>query len=182
MQGYGDLNNIFSFGLPAAQSSLASGGATTKSGLSTLDQAGQYFKSLMSGDRTKMMQAVAPETNAVHAEADAAKRQTEAMGTARGGGTAVANNTADTNTMAKIDNLLFGVRPGAAGETAKIGGAEAGIGLSQQGIGANLLGIADNAAGTLTGDASKSRETSAALNRQVQQDWANAITGILGWL
>jgi hypothetical protein len=194
LAGYGDLSNVFNYSLPAGQSAIAGGQATTASGVKGIDSASadlqgplKYFQDLMSGDRTKMTQAVAPETNAVRAGADAQKRQQSAMGTARGGGTAVANNARDTDTMAKVDNLLFGARPAAAKETASIAGeegqlatAKAGLGISGEALGAGLVSGASSAAGTLTSDSIGSRETSMAANAAVQSQWLSLAQTALG--
>jgi hypothetical protein len=134
-----DMKNVFNYALPQAQTAQATG-------QESLGKAGDYWSKILSGSRPAMQQAVAPETNAVRAGADAQKRQLAAMGTARGGGTSAVSQQRDTDTMAKIDNLLFGARPEAAKETAKIGGAELADASSMLGIGAttstNLANIA----------------------------------------
>jgi hypothetical protein len=83
-----------------------------------------------------MMQAIAPEANAVQAQGDAARRQQAASGTARGGGTAGANQTAKDAEMARIDNALFGVRPGAVAQEQALGTTQMSQGLQFAGLGA----------------------------------------------
>lgn len=193
LTGFGDLQNIFSWALPFAQSTSSTGLKTVGEGVDTLKGALgtlggplAYWKKLLSGNRAEVSGAVAPETNAVQAQADASKRSAGTFGTARTGGVAGANRTADTDTMAKIDNLLFGVRPQAAEGVSKIAGEEGAMGSAITSAGSaelsaalNALGIGTEAAGTLTGAAGKSRAESYAINRQTQQDWSNAIQGIL---
>lgn len=118
----------------AGNTNTEAGLDTTRTGLSLLGQARQtisdpmsYWKGILSGNRPAALQAVAPEANSVQAQTDAAKRQQSAMGTARGGGNAGANRTVDDEAMAKIDNLLFGARPGAAQQISSIGGQEADV-------------------------------------------------------
>src|SRR5208337_55376 len=118
LQSSGGLSNLFNWAMPQAQQGVGAG-------MSDLSSAGGFFKSLMSGNRTALQQTVAPQVNAANATSDAQKRQQAASGTARGGGTAPANQTRDTDKLAAVQNALFGARSGAAGELAKVGGAEA---------------------------------------------------------
>jgi hypothetical protein len=195
LAGFSDLNNIFNFGLNTSKSLLPSGTATTatglgdiKTGLSTLGNAGDYWKRLVSGDRTSMMQAVAPEANTARAESDAARRGAAAAGTARGGGTGAGGQTATTDLMSKVDNLLFGVRPQAAKEEAavgaeegRLGGMESEIGLQQVQAALSAMGLSGNAAAALTSLAGSSRKTSYDINRQTQQDVVSAIGQLLSF-
>jgi hypothetical protein len=179
LAGQGMLQNVYNFALPNAEAGAKTGQQTTAAGLSGLDQAKAYWQKLLSGNRTSMTQAVAPEANAARAESDATARQTSTMGTARGGGTGAGGQERDTELMAKVDNLLFGVRPAAAGQVADVSGKEAGIGLGQSGQAENLLGLGETAAQEFTANAAGSRKTSFDINRQTQQDVTNAISAAL---
>jgi hypothetical protein len=170
-QGMGQLSNVFNFALPlaqqqsgAGQKTTASGLDTTKAGLSTLGGPLAYWQKLMSGNRAAMNQAVAPEANAARSASDATARQTAATGTARGGGTAGTSQQRQTDLNAQIDNLLFGVRPEAAKQTADIGKTQADIGLDTAQIGNQQLqqALAALGIGTQAGGAT----TSAALNKE----------------
>jgi hypothetical protein len=161
LKGFGQLDNVFNFALPSAKSSFGKG-------QESLGKAGDYWSKLLSGNRPAMEQAVAPETNAVRAGADASKRNLDASGTARGGGVSAVNQQRETDTMAKIDNLLFGVRPEAAKETAKIGAAELATA-------SNMLGMAENTAGTTTEEARLSRVDSQKINQAIVKQWTQAI-------
>jgi hypothetical protein len=123
LQSSGGLSNLFNWALPQGQQAVGAG-------MSDLSSAGGFFKSLVSGNRTALNQTIAPQVNAANATSDAQKRQLSASGTARGGGTAPANQTRDTDIIGKIQNALFSARSGAAGELAKVGGAEANVGTS----------------------------------------------------
>jgi hypothetical protein len=136
LKGFGDLGQVFNFGMGTAQGAL--GGANN------------YWQKLLTGNRAQMEQAEAPEINAVQAGADASKRQLATVGTARGGGVGAGSQQLDTNTRAAIDNSLFAARPAAASAEAQIG--------------ENTLGTAAGTAGTLTGLASQSRQVSNELN------------------
>ena len=103
----------------------------------------------------------AATSNAATATSDAAKRQQATSGTARGGGTAGVNQQRSTDLMAKVDNLLFGVAPEAAGALGAMG--------------TNTLNTGEATAANLSGQAASSRQTSFAINRQTQQDVVAAI-------
>jgi hypothetical protein len=192
LAGYGDLSNIFNFGMNTAgqeqktgQDITNAGLKTTGTGLADLSTSGDYWKKLLSGNRADVAQAVAPETNAVNTSADASRTAAARSGTARTGGTASADQQAHEATMAKIDSMLFGVRPTAAGQVADIGKSEAGIGLGEAGVGQselnNALGfgnLAVRSASDLTSNARESRMDSYKINKQTQQDWTKFIQGI----
>lgn len=178
LAGFGGLRDVFNFATPAGKEEFAAGNATTAQGLEDLGTSGAYWKKLISGDRATMQQAVAPETNAVLGQADAAKREQASMGTARGGGTAGANQQVQDESMAKIDNLLFGARPQAAHEEAAIGGKEADIGQSELSAALRALGIGEGAASDLTGHAITSRRDSFAINKATQDSIKQVVSDL----
>ena len=116
----------------------------------------------------------------MQAQADAAKRNAAAMGTARTGGTAAANQTANTDTLAKIDNFLFGVRPMAAQGEADVGSRIVSVGGQELATALGFGNLSEGAAADLTRDAGESRKTSFAINRQTQDDVLGVIDSILG--
>ena len=132
-----------------------------------------YWAQLLSGNRPALQKAVAPEANAIQAAGDAQRRQQATMGTARGGGVAALNQTADTARAAQIDNLLFGAQ-----EKAAVGEAELGSREVKQAIAE--LGVAGNAAANLTAISADSRKTSIAANNQIQAQIGGLIEGALG--
>lgn len=138
-QSISNLGNLFNFGFGTANTLTSAGSADTNA-------ASGYFKSLVSGNRTAVEQAIAPQANQVRSAADASKRQQAASGTARGGGTAGANQQTDTNTQATIDNAIFGARGGAAGELAQVGAGETGAGLQAAQTAGGAAGSAGNIA------------------------------------
>jgi hypothetical protein len=119
----GGLNNLFNWGMSTGQ-------GATSAGLGALGKAGSFFSSLLSGNRAQTNAAMAPQIATANAQTDAQRRQLAASGTARGGGTAPASQTAQTTKLAQIQNMLFGARTGAAEGLTKVGSAEGGIGLS----------------------------------------------------
>jgi hypothetical protein len=176
LQGYSDLSNVFNFGLDTAKAGSAAGAATTGAGISALSQPLQYWQNILSGNRTSMNAAIAPEKNAIQSQGDAQRRQQAALGTARGGGTSAANQQQQTNQMAQVDNALLQARPEAAKETANIGGELAQVGNAQTAEALNALGIGSTAASNLTADSINSRPTSQQINQQTVGNVVNAIS------
>lgn len=173
--GFGQLNNLFNFGMNTSQKGVAAGGSTQQAGLSGLSDANSYFKNLASGNRTAVQQAAAPEINMVQNQADAERRNQVASGTSRGGGVAGANQQQKTDTMSKIDNALFGVRPAAAQAEASTSGKIADVGSTQMEQALQALGLSTTAASDNLFGAIKSREDSYGINRQAQKD----VIGVL---
>jgi hypothetical protein len=175
LTGFSNLKNIFNWALPFAQSTAKTGASTTAQGVSDIGSASGYFKKLLSGDRSQMLQAEAPEIASVQSQSDAQKRQLATSGTARGGGVAGTNQQRASDTMAKVDQLLFGVRPGAASEVGKLGQATAGIGLGETNAALGAADIGERAATSLTDQARKSRTDSYNIHKATTDSITNAI-------
>jgi hypothetical protein len=165
LSGIQDIKNVFNYALPTAQASIGAG-------QQSLGAASNYYQNLLSGNRAAMLQATAPEIAGVNARTDASRRQLATSGTARGGGVAATSQTAKDRAMAEIDNMLFGVRGGAAR------GAES-VGRAQADIGTNLLGQAGGAAGTLSSESRMSREDSYKINQDMVGKWSQAILNVM---
>ena len=159
------MNNVFNYAFPAAQNELTAAN-------SNLGQAGGYFSNIVSGNRATIRGAMSPEINAATAASDASKRNLDAFGTARGGGTGAANQQRDTSLQSTIDNMIAKARPEAASELGKIGAVEGNIGSNELGLGANVATNFTN----LSGD---SRVTSNAINQQTVQEVTGAIEAAL---
>jgi len=152
LQGIGNLNNVFNFGMKGATGELGAGSALQGA-------AGDYYSKLLSGNRTAALSAIAPVANTATAQADAAKRQAVASGTARGGGANAASQQLDTSTRATVDNALNAAKAEAARGASTLGSTQ----VSQA---ANLLGIGSNAAANEADISSQSRKTSQQLHDQ----------------
>lgn len=180
LTGFGDLQNTFNFGLDTSKSHLATGTATTAQGVQGLTGVQDFWKKYLSGDRTQLAQAIAPEANAVQAQADAARRQRQASATGRTGGTAAAENQVDDATMAQINNFLFGVRPAAAGQEADVSGKIADVGQRDLALALGFGNLAEGSASTLTQAAGESRKTSYQINQDTVAKASQAILNVLG--
>lgn len=135
----GNLANVFNYALPTAQSQQAAGTADTGA-------ASNYWKGILSGNRSALMASAAPEINAVNASADASRKEAAATGTARGGGVNAANRTAGDNTTAQITNALFAQRPEAAKGAAGVGATELSDASNKLGLGTQATSAAGNQA------------------------------------
>jgi len=158
IQSASGLSNLFNWALPQAKQS-------TGQGLSDLSSAGSFWKQLMSGNRSAVNAAVAPQVNTAQTMTDASRRQAAASGTARGGGTAGPAETAKDTQLAQIQNLLFGARTTGAEQVGKVGTATANVG-------ANLAADAGNATANLGYLGTSARE------QQLKQD--NAMGAAIG--
>lgn len=183
LQGYGDLGNVFNMGMDQSSALSKTGTGTQAEGVSALQQPLSYYSKMLSGDRTALSQAIAPEANSVQAQADASKKQSANMGTARGGGVAGANQSANDATTAKIDNALFQARPAAAQGETQVAGKLADIGTSDINAALGFGNLASGAAQDLTGDSISSRMDSYKINQnttaQVTQSIQDLISGAL---
>jgi hypothetical protein len=155
------MKNVFNWALPQGEGAFAKG-------QEDLGKAGDYWSKILSGNRAAVSAAVAPETNMIRTAADARKRQLATSGTARGGGTGATNQQIETDTAAKTDNAIFGARPAAASEVAKIGGVETAAG-------ANVVGMAGETSTNLADIAMKSRGQSYKINQDMVGKVTNAI-------
>lgn len=134
-----NLNNVFNFALPSAQTSQAAGASDTSA-------ASNYWKGILSGNRSALMASAAPEINAVNSNADATRRDAAASGTARGGGATAANRQAGDQTTAAITDALFKQRPQAAQGAAQVGATELSDASNKLGLGIYATSSAGNQA------------------------------------
>jgi len=159
-QAWQGLQDIF-------KTSTSFGDTSQKKGSANQDLAGDYWNSLVKGDKTKMAAAVGPEASAARSSADAQKRQMAQMGTARTGGTNAQAQTIDDNVRAQINQMLFSIRPEAAKQTEAIGAQQ----ISQM---LQALGIGEGAIGTLGSQAGQQAQTDATNKANM---WSSLIGG-----
>lgn len=170
--------NIYNRGLPQSDASNTAGTSTTASGIHDLESAKKYWQSILSGGRPAVMQAAAPAVNAVNTEADAQRNEQAAMGTARGGGATAANQAAESDRMAQINNIIAGVQPKAAEQVGQIGATEAGIGHQQMLEALQQLGLSADVAKEIVDSSIQSRPISMKANAEVRQQWSNALAAM----
>jgi len=124
----GGLQNLFNWAIPTGEAGYTAGQGD-------VGTAAGYWRNILSGNRSAIEAAVAPERNAALSSADAAKRTQAAFGTARGGGVAGANRTLGDTTRATIDNAILSMRPMAAKGLEQAGGTELQSALDALGLG-----------------------------------------------
>ena len=125
---FGGSNSTLNENIPAFQKAA---GFDTGIGEGDVTAASKYWNDILSGDPTKMAQAVAPETAAIQGQAQQAKNQT-AQFSPRSGGTAAAIAGLDANSRAQIIKLLGGLQSGAAGSLGSLGTTEQGLALENR--------------------------------------------------
>ncbi len=99
---FGGENPTLDQNIPAFQQAAGFG---TGIGENDVTAASKWYNNILSGDPTKMAEAIAPETSAIQGEAQQAKNQT-AQFSPRSGGTAAAMAGMDANTRSQIIKLL----------------------------------------------------------------------------
>jgi len=167
LAGWANLQKMSNWAIPAGQQALSSG-------MQSLGSAGQYFGNILSGNRAKVSQAVAPETAAARSQSDASARQLATSGTARGGGVGATNQQRDQQLRAHVDQAIFGARPAAAQGAMQVGQAQAATGL-----GAGTLG--EYATSDWVKTAIASRQTDLQQQNAIGSGVAKLITTALGF-
>jgi len=135
------------------------GGFATGLGESGLSQSNQFWSSILSGDQTKVAQALAPQIGAMQQQQQQAQNAA-AQFQPRGGGTNAAMQMAGDVTRGNISNLISSLTSGAAGQLGSQGAGLLGTGLQafgqQAGIAQQQIqnwqnGLFGQAAGTAAG-------------------------------
>lgn len=119
-----------------------------KSGETNLDLVQEYFRPLVSGDRSASMQALAPEINALTEQSRGSVAAQRGL-FPRGGQGAAQAAQIPTQVQGNINNLLFSSRPRAAQGLMNLGGIQADLGMGaigkSAGLSNNLLNYGLNA-------------------------------------
>jgi hypothetical protein len=135
---WGDLFQLFGYTEPTGM------GATT-SGLTNLSNAGNYFNTLMQGNRPAIAQTLAPQISTIQGQKQQSLNTLQQF-SPRSGGTNAAVQSTTQEAQTAVQNLIDMLGPLSAEEVAAIGGQQAGVGLG-------LLGEAGSEAGTVGGQA-----------------------------
>jgi hypothetical protein len=128
---FGGSNSTLDKNIPAFESSA---GFASGVGQGDVTAASKWYDSILSGDPTKMAEAVAPETSAIQGQAQQEKNKL-AQFAPRSGGTTAAVAGLDANTRAQIIKLLGGLQSGAAGNLSSLGTTEQGVALENRDAG-----------------------------------------------
>jgi hypothetical protein len=115
----------------------AMAGNQTKTGEGDVNDASQYFQSILSGDPTKIATTLAPETAAVQDQTQQQKAQAAQFG-ARSGGTGSTVAGLDANGRAQLIKLIGSLQGGAASGAASLGTSQEGLASQNTGQQAQL--------------------------------------------
>lgn len=142
------LRSITNFLGASGQSGMATGAGTTGTGQDIFTGATKgaqpsldYWSAILSGDPTATAKALAPMTDTVSKQYDAAARQTE-TGAPRGGGRSSALAEAPFQKAGAVGNIAAGLQPAAA---TSLAGTE--TALAQLGLGETAAGTAQSGLG-----------------------------------
>jgi hypothetical protein len=125
---FGGQNKTLDQNIPAFQQAA---GFDTGEGTKDVTAASKWYNDILSGDPTKMAEAVAPETSAIQGEAQQ-KKDELAQFSPRSGGTTAAVAGMDANTRAQIIKLLGGLQSTAASGDASLGTTEQNLALNNR--------------------------------------------------
>lgn len=162
---WGDLSSLFSFASPTGQSETATG-------IGGLHTAADYFKSLLSGDMTKITGALAPQISGIRERADQRERTASEFSNRSGGTNAIAQH-APIDLDAAIDSLI----------SESVGGAARNLGAlsaSEAGIGNGLLSLAESSATTRGNQAGGARQNDINNAQQGGQAAAMLLAALFG--
>lgn len=154
------LWNVFNYALPTGQTGQTTGTQALNTAMGTAAPAASYWKSLLAPGRAQATANAAPAVNTALDQSDAVRRQAEAMGTGRTGGTAAAQREAGTTTTKNIDDIInqslqTGRAAGAQGLT-DVARVQAGVGSTELQNALNLLGLGEKTVSDIGSEALKS--------------------------
>jgi hypothetical protein len=127
------------------QSVTQSGQQIFGQGVQDFAPAQSYWNSILSGNKSEMESAIAPEKADILSQYRARRKQLAATG-ARSGGTNEATAESEYSQAGEIAKLLQQLRPQAAKESAGIAGEKAKLGLAESGFGLESTSAGLNAA------------------------------------
>lgn len=153
LASWGSLENIGGFATPFAENQITQGGKN-------LSNASDFWNTLLSGDKTKIAQTLAPAISTIEGQSQQ-QIDTIANTNNRSGGTNAELNSLQTNKQASIQGLIDSLIPQAANEVAQIGQA-------QESAGSGVLSLAENAYGTVGGQTTELLPTQLQLQQQIQ--------------
>jgi hypothetical protein len=108
------------------------GGQATGKGMSDINKASDFWGSILSGDSSKVSQALSPEIGAAKKSAQEQTKANSIFGT-RSGGTAASNATTNDKVHSDITSLIGSLTNSSASNLASIGSSLLGTGLGALG-------------------------------------------------
>lgn len=176
--GYGDVQKTIPQLNKLGTDFLTQGKAISASGAATTSQAAKYFSDILSGDPAKVMEAAAPEINAMADQADAQKRQIAVTGN-RSGGTNAITQGLSSDVRGATGNVIAGQRGEAAKGLTQIGETQSREGLAAEGMGLQGVTGSGDLALNLVNAANASRQGSAASSAASAQAFGEIAAAVL---
>ena len=160
------------------QQGFQQGTAAFGQGLGNLGQAGNYWQTLLGGNRAAMAQATAGPRGAITDQYRGAERGLERSGV-RGGVRDLAMAELSRDRAGKIAGLTTGVQPGAAQQLAGIGGDIGQLGLGMAGLGAQATGGAGSLWSHLLGAGAGNRYQANEAGQAAAAPWGSIFFDLL---
>lgn len=165
LQSWGQLNDLFN-------TESKTGKSTLDTGLKDINKAKDYWGALMSGDPTKMSQALAPQISAIKGMSGQNIRGLEQF-SGRSGGTSAAVQAQNVEAQSAIQNLFDLLGPEAAKEFGSLAGFEVGAGEG-------LLSGAAGAASEVGAQATNTRPGDQQLQQSQQSSVLTGLATLFG--
>lgn len=153
LSSWGSLQNIGGFATPFGENQIKQGGQN-------LSNASDFWNSLLSGDKTKIGQTLAPEIGTIEGQTQQQLDTLSQFGN-RSGGTNATLNALQTNKQAQIQGLIDTLIPQAASQVAQIGQV-------QESAGSGVLSLGENAYATVGGQTTSLLPTQLQLQQEIQ--------------
>lgn len=142
LSGWGDLQGIFDWANPFGQK-------TAQQGVNDLNKAGDFYSSILGGDRAKIGQVLSPEISNIQGQVSQHNKTLSEFGN-RSGGTNAGVQAGETAGMTEIQGLINSLLPASASGLTQVGSTLGGLGLS-------AVNLGENAAATISGQAGADR-------------------------
>lgn len=163
--GWGDLQSVFDWANPFGQK-------TAQSGVNDLNKAGDFYSSILGGDRAKIGQVLAPEISNIQGQVSQHSKTLSEFGN-RSGGTNAGIQAGETAGSTQIQQLIDSLLPGAASGLTQVGSTLGGLGLS-------AVNMGSNAAATISGQAGADRGLAAQEQQKKGQAELEALLAMFG--
>ena len=159
-EGWKDLQSIFDWASPFGEK-------TAQAGVQDLSKAGDFYSSLLSGDRSKIAGVLSPEISTIQGQTNQ-RALTQSQFGNRSGGTNASIQAGTSDFMTKVQNLISSLLPASAQGLTQVGSALGSLGMQ-------AVNTAAGAASTISGQAGGDRS----LAYKEQQDKGQAELKLL---
>ncbi len=174
----GEANDIIKSLKSIGTDFIGKGKTDITRGQQDTEKASKYYSDILSGDPTKVMAAVAPESKAIADQTDQQKQAIARTGN-RTGGTNALSQDLNTKATAAVGDIVNKARAGAAGGVERTGAQFTGTGVAETGEGIGATATAGSDALGLYSAAAQSRQISQQIHDAAVQQWADLISSLV---